>query len=329
MTGLGASIGWGLLIGASLLAGAVVAAVAKLPDRVAALLTAFGGGILFAAVALELVPEADREAGVPLTVVGLLVGTLVYVGADAALNRNASRKAMRRSGHAAAAGGAMELPDDADAEATRGESIAVGLFVDGVPESLAVGLTVVGLLAGTLVYVGADAWLNRNASRKAVRRSSHAAAAGGAMNLPDEDAEATRGESIAVGLFVDGVPESLAVGLTIAEGEVGLALLGGVVVGNLVESYGAAQPIVAGGHSRRFAIGLLGGIGLVLALTTIIGATLLADASPAFIGTAQATAAGAVLAVVSISIVPHAFKEVSGAAAVATVLGFIVGFVLS
>jgi len=255
MTGLGASIGWGLLIGASLLAGAVVAAVAKLPDRVAALLTAFGGGILFAAVALELVPEADREAGVPLTVVGLLVGTLVYVGADAALNRNASRKAMRRSGHAAAAGGAM--------------------------------------------------------------------------NLPDEDAEATRGESIAVGLFVDGVPESLAVGLTIAEGEVGLALLGGVVVGNLVESYGAAQPIVAGGHSRRFAIGLLGGIGLVLALTTIIGATLLADASPAFIGTAQATAAGAVLAVVSISIVPHAFEEVSGAAAVATVLGFIVGFVLS
>ena len=256
MTGLGASIGWGLLIGASLLAGAVVAAVAKLPDRVAALLTAFGGGILFAAVALELVPEADREAGAPLTVVGLLVGTLVYVGADAALNRSASRKAMRRSGHAAAAGGAMDLPDDADAEATRGESIAVGLFVDGVPESLAIGLTV-------------------------------------------------------------------------AEGQIGLALLGGVVVGNLVEAYGAAQPIVAGGHSRRFAIGLLGGIGLVLALTTIIGATLLADASPAFIGTAQATAAGAVLAVVSISIVPHAFEEVSGAAAVATVLGFIVGFVLS
>ncbi len=255
MSGLGASIGYGFLIGASLLVGAVVAAVAKLPARVAALLTAFGGGILFAAVALELVPEADREAGVPLTVVGLLAGTLVYVGADALLNRNASRKAMRRSGHAAAAGGAV-TPTDGNGEAARGESIAVGLFVDGVPESLAVGLTV-------------------------------------------------------------------------AEGQIGLALLGGVVVGNVVEAYGAAQPIVAGGHSKRFAIGLLGGIGAVLALATIIGGTVLADASPAFIGTAQAAAAGAVLAVVSISIVPHAFKEVSGAAAVATVSGFIVGYLLS
>lgn len=255
MAGLGASIGWGLLIGASLFAGAALAAVVKLPVRVAAVLTAFGGGILFAAVALELVPEADREAGTPLTVVGLL--------------------------------------------------------------------------AGTLVYVLADAWLNRNASRKAMRRATHAAAAGAPMVMPDDEGEAARGESIAVGLFVDGVPESLALGLTIAQGEIGLALLCGVVVGNVVESYGAAQPIVAGGHSKRFAIGLLGGIGAVLALATIAGATLLAGASPAFIGTAQATAAGAVLAVVSVSIVPHAFKEVSGVAAVSNVLGFIVGYLLS
>ena len=52
-----------------------------------------------------------------------------------------------------------------------------------------------------------------------------------------------------VGLFVDGVPESIALGLTVAEGEVGVALLAGIVVGNLVEAYGAAQPIVAGGHA--------------------------------------------------------------------------------
>jgi len=49
VAGLGASIGWGVLIGASLLAGALLATVVKLPARVAAVLTAFGGGILFAA----------------------------------------------------------------------------------------------------------------------------------------------------------------------------------------------------------------------------------------------------------------------------------------
>ena len=98
-----------------------------------------------------------------------------------------------------------------------------------------------------------------------------------------------------VGLFVDGVPESIALGLTVAEGEVGVALLAGIVVGNLVEAYGAAQPIVAGGRTRRFVVGLLALIGLTLALATVVGGTVLADASPELIGTAQAMAAGAVL----------------------------------
>jgi len=150
------------------------------------------------------------------------------------------------------------------------------------------------------------------------------------MTMPaPSHAEAARGESIAAGLFVDGVPESIALGLTIAEGEIGVALLAGIVLGNLVEAYGAAQPIIVGGHSRGFAIRLLGGIGLALALATVIGGTVLSDASAELVGVAQAVAAGAVLAVVSIAIVPHAFSEVSRSVAVATVAGFIAGYLLS
>ena len=52
-----ASAGWGLAVAASLFAGAVAGATLKLPERVAAAITAFGGGVLLAAVALELVPE--------------------------------------------------------------------------------------------------------------------------------------------------------------------------------------------------------------------------------------------------------------------------------
>jgi zinc transporter ZupT len=55
----------------------------------------------------------------------------------------------------------------------------------------------------------------------------------------------------------------------------------------------------------------------------------LADASPSLVGTAQAVAAGAVLAVISIAIVPHAFSEVSSRVATATVIGFITGYLLS
>jgi len=254
MSNLGASIGWGLVIGASLVAGALGAAALRLPGRSAAILAAFGGGVLFAAIALELVPEADREAGT--------------------------------------------------------------------------ALTVIGLVAGTLIYVGADTWLTRDPSTKAMRRSGHAAAAGRPMSMPQQE-EVTRGESIAVGIFVDGFPESLALGLTIAEGELGVALLAGILVGNLVEAYGAAQPIIAGGRTRRFAVTLLTAIGFALAFATVLGGTVLADASPELIGTAQAVAAGAVLAVVSIAIIPHAFDEVSTLVASATVAGFVAGYVLS
>jgi ZIP family zinc transporter len=255
MSNFGASLAWGLAIGASLMTGAVIAARVRLPERLAATITAFGGGLLLAAVALELVPKADRGAGP--------------------------------------------------------------------------ALTAAGLLAGTLAYVGVDAWLTRSPPARAMRRSAHAAAAGLAMDMPPRHAEAARGESIAAGLFVDGVPESVALGLTVAAGEIGLALLVGVLVGNLVEAYGAAQPIIAGGHTKRFAVTLLAAIGVSLAVATILGGTVLSSADESIIGTAEAVASGAVLAVVTVSIVPHAFAQVSSRVAVAAVAGFIAGYLLS
>jgi ZIP family zinc transporter len=249
-----AAIFWGLLVGASLLAGGILAVVRELPARTSALVTSFGGGLLIAAVAFELVPEADQRSGVTTTAVGLI--------------------------------------------------------------------------AGTLVYLLAEAWITRDPAMREVRRSAHAAAAGRTMPRRDH-AEAARGEAIAIGLFIDGVPESIALGLTVAEGEIGLALLAGILVGNLVEAYGAAQPIVAGGHTGRFAVGLLAGIGLGLAVATMLGGTVLSDASSALTGSAQAVAAGALLAVVSISIIPHAFDEVNRMVAASTIVGFVSGYLLS
>jgi zinc transporter ZupT len=71
------------------------------------------------------------------------------------------------------------------------------------------------------------------------------------------------------------------------------------------------------------------GIGLALALATALGGTVLADASAELVGTAQAIAAGAVLAVVTIAVVPHAFDEVSRLVATVTVAGFACGYLLS
>jgi zinc transporter, ZIP family len=144
-----------------------------------------------------------------------------------------------------------------------------------------------------------------------------------------DEAEATRGESIAAGLFVDGVPESIALGLAVAEGGVGGALLAGVLVGNIVEAYGAAQPITMGGRTARFAIGLLGGIGVALAGATVLGGTVLAKVDETAVAFLQALAGGAVLAVVLVAVVPHAFAEVSRWVAAASAGGFVLGYLLS
>lgn len=239
----------------SLIAGAFVASATHLPERMAATITAFGGGVLLAAVALELVPEADVRAG--------------------------------ESG------------------------------------------TALGLVVGMVIYVGADAWLTRDETAKANRRSAHAAATGRPMTRLSDHRQAARGESIAAGMFVDGVPESIALGLTIAEGSLGAALLAGILIGNVVEAYGAAQPIIAGGHSARFALALIAGIGFSLLLATVAGGTLLSGASSAIVGTTQAIAAGAVLAVIVVSIVPYAFEEVNSLVACAAVAGFVCGYLLS
>ncbi|CAN5768246.1 hypothetical protein BH20ACT4_BH20ACT4_04510 [soil metagenome] len=58
-----------------------------------------------------------------------------------------------------------------------------------------------------------------------------------------------------------------------------------------------AGAFVASGYSKRFAVGLITAIALALASPTVLGATVLANADFAFIGGAQAVAAGAVLAV--------------------------------
>jgi zinc transporter, ZIP family len=254
VSNLGPLVGWGVVVAASVLAGAVTATVLRLPLRVAALVSSFAGGVLLAAVAFELVPDADERAGM--------------------------------------------------------------------------WLTAFGLVAGTLIYVGADIWLSRNEEMGVIRRLGHAAAAGRALQM-SPGTGAARGEAIAVGLVVDGVPESIALGLTVAEGEVGLALLAGILVGNTVEAYGAAQPLIAGGRSRGFTLGLLAGIGVALAVATVLGGALLSESSEALVGSAEAIAAGAMLAVISISIVPYAFSEVSSLVATATVLGFVGGYLLS
>jgi ZIP family zinc transporter len=211
--------------------------------------------------------------------------------------------------------------------ATVGGGMLLGaLAFDVVPqanEHAGLWVTAAGLAAGTLGFLAIDWLLTRDEAREDLRRALQGGQA------PAGPEAAGRGKSIALGVFLDGVPETAALGITLAEGAIGIPLLAAVLVSNLSESYGASEPLVEAGYSRGFPILLFGGIAVALVVAIVLGATVLADAPDRVIGAAEAVAGGAIFATVLVAIVPHAFAEVSRWAAVAASAGFIAAFLLA
>ncbi|MGD7002136.1 ZIP family metal transporter [Corynebacterium halotolerans] len=123
--------GTGLIGGAALLLGALIAWFIRVPSRVVAVVMAFGSGVLISALSFELVEEAVSQGGLLATSLGFLVGAVVYVGLNLLLARRGARH-RKRSG--------KQQPSDSGG----GVAIAIGALIDGVPESMVLGLGFVG-----------------------------------------------------------------------------------------------------------------------------------------------------------------------------------------
>jgi ZIP family zinc transporter len=126
---------WGAVGGSALLVGAVVGFFVRLPPRAIATIVAFGAGVLAAAISFELMEDAYERGGLAGTAVGFILGALVFTGANFLLARNGARH-RKRSGSSAG-----ESMDRAGSGAT---SLAIGSMLDNIPESVAIGLSLVG-----------------------------------------------------------------------------------------------------------------------------------------------------------------------------------------
>ena len=126
---------WGLLGGAALVIGALVAWLFRVPDGVVAGVMAFGSGVLISAVAFDLMAQAADTGGLGPTALGFLGGAVVYLAANALLARRGAQHRKRSGG---------QQPSEDEQEGS-GAAIAVGALLDGIPESVVLG---VGLLAG-------------------------------------------------------------------------------------------------------------------------------------------------------------------------------------
>ncbi|WFE37857.1 ZIP family metal transporter [Micromonospora sp. WMMD998] len=238
---------WGLLAGSALLIGAAVGFFVRVPRRTTASVMAFGAGVLLSAVSFELIDEAHEQGGLLPVAIGAAAGALAYTGANVLLARHGARH-RKRSGD--------EQPSEQEQPGS-GNAIAVGALLDGVPESVVIGASL--LAGGPVSFV------------------------------------------TVIAVFLSNVPEGLS----------------------------SAAGMRQAGRTRRYVFGLWTAIALISGAASLAGYTLLGGAPPEVLATITALAAGAILAMITDTMVPEAFEDAHLLVGLITVLGFLVAFALS
>ncbi|MDQ3114005.1 MAG: zinc permease [Actinomycetota bacterium] len=190
-----------------------------------------------------------------------------------------------------------------------------------------------GLAAGAGVFTLLSARLDRMAEGH--REEDH-----GSEKL-DVDAAATdrtpspasvsgaAGLALLAAVTLDGVPENLALGVTLTEGSGGLALLAAIFVSNFPEALVGSASMRAQGRSSVFVLGTWSLCAALLVAAVVVGAGPLSSASPETISLPLAFAAGAVLASLADTLMPEAYEQGGPAVALSTAAGFILSFVLA
>jgi ZIP family zinc transporter len=139
---VGEALFWGVLASSSLLVGGLLALRTRIRAGLLGLIMAFGAGVLISAVAYELVQQAfDTAAGSGGVALGLALGSLAFFAGDLAIDRM---------------GGSGRERTDGGQASSAALAIVLGIVLDGIPESIVLGLTLLtgdGVSAAMLAAV--------------------------------------------------------------------------------------------------------------------------------------------------------------------------------
>jgi len=238
-----AAFAWGFLAAASLIVGGAVALRWHIGARTLGLVMAFGSGVLISAVAFELVQEAwDKEGGRTSVALGLFAGSLTFYAGDLLIDRMGGGD-RKHSGGRQAEGSPL--------------AIVLGTVLDGVPESLVLGLTIV------------------------------------------------------------------------VDGSVSAAFLVAVALSNIAESIAATIGLAQAGWSRGRVLLLWLGVALSLGLAALVGFAVFDSVSHGVVAFVLSFAGGAILTMLADTMMPEAFEHGGKLVGVATTFGFALAFAIS
>jgi ZIP family zinc transporter len=182
--------------------------------------------------------------------------------------------------------------------------------------------TVMGMLCGAAIFSIVNWLLSR-------RGAQHRKRCGECMEQPQEGKQPGSGLAIAAGTFLDGVPEGVVLGLSVLHhGAPGSGTVAAFFLANIPEALSSSAGMRRAGRSARYVFGVWIGIALMIGLAAAVAGLVLRGTGPAVRAVAEAFAAGAILALVSETMIPEAFHSSPQFNGLLLVVGFVALLIL-
>jgi zinc transporter, ZIP family len=181
---------------------------------------------------------------------------------------------------------------------------------------------VMGMLCGAAAFSSVNWLLSR-------RGAQHRKRCGECVEQPKEEQQPGSGLAIAAGTFLDGVPEGVVLGLSVLHhGTPGLGMVAAFFLANMPEALSSSAGMRRAGRSARYVFGVWIGIALMSGLAAAVAGLVLRGTGPAVRGTVEAFAAGAILALVSETMIPESFHGSPQFNGLLLVVGFVALLIL-